>query len=605
MIFRILSDSILKEVWLSLRLISQLRNSILAPLLVLLFATGTNAQTDSMYYMCFQDSTRFGTSGGSDCWGWTSPEGVDYAIMGVYNGVVFVNTQTMVAEGFVAGPTGGICGTVAWRDIKTLGHYCYVVSECTGTNQGLQVIDMHYLPDSVHLTGTFPVNGSNAWTSHNLSVDSIGEFLYLEGNTTPSTSIYMFNLSNPTSPAYWGSFGISSGIHDIYAYDDTVYVAEGSSGKFAVWDLSNKLDPKLIVRPTIPDAGYVHNIWPTADRQHCATTEETAGKTVKIWDISLLKNIQLVGEYLAPNGLAHNVHFKDDTLFISHYQSGVAVVDITNPANPTEISRFDTFVLGEGLAFAGAWGCYPFSPNNLIYGSNMDGSLWIMKAQIIGLKDTLYPGPPIDMGSDNVKIDIFGVNSLALDRVVIPFSYAGPATMIFDSASTGGTRGDALGDSHLLLSDEPNQRAVWEMASTGTSLDPGSGVILSLWFSINSSGPGGSNPISFLTDWTPYEIIFGGVCREFEPVHQNFVDICCLENRGNIDGDPNDLCNILDLSFLINRLFRGGPYPVCPSEADLNGDGISGSVFDLNYLVSKIFRGGPEPVSCDSILARK
>jgi len=122
---------------------------------------------------------------------------------------------------------------------------------------------------------------------------------------------------------------------------------------------------------------------------------------------------------------------------------------------------------------------------------------------------------------------------------------------------------------------------------------------LSLWFTINSSGPGGSNPIAFLTEWTPFEIVFGAVCREYEPAHRNFVDICCLNNRGNFDGDIDDLCNILDLSFLVNRLFRGGPFPVCPKEADLNGDGTSSSVFDLNYIVSKIFRAGPEPVSCD------
>ncbi|HEX2896997.1 MAG TPA: hypothetical protein VHP63_02990, partial [candidate division Zixibacteria bacterium] len=106
-----------------------LPKSALIPVLILIISVNSQAQSDSMYYMCFQDSTRFGTSGGSECWGWTSPEGVDYAIMGVHDGVAFVNTQTMVTEGFVPGPIAGICGTIIWREMKTMGHYCYVVSE--------------------------------------------------------------------------------------------------------------------------------------------------------------------------------------------------------------------------------------------------------------------------------------------------------------------------------------------------------------------------------------------------------------------------------------------------------------------------------------------
>lgn len=568
--------------------------------LVILIHLPAYPQADSMYYMCFQDSTRFGKSGGSNCWGWTSPTGVDYAIMGVFNGVAFVNTQTMETEGFVPGPTGGICGSnIVWREIKTMSHYCYVVSECTGTNQGIMVIDMHYLPDSVHLTGTFPVNNSGAVTSHTLSVDSVGGFLYVEGNTTPATSIYMHNLSNPTSPAFWGSFGISNGIHDMYAYDDTVYVAEGSSGRWAIWDLNNKMDPKLIVRPAIPNAGYVHNVWPTADRHYAATTEETANKTVKIWDISELKNISIVGEYLGPSGMAHNALFKDDTLYLAHYQSGIAVVDITDPTGPVEISRFDTFPLGEGLTFAGAWGCYPFASNGLIFGSNIDGSLWVLKEQYVALGDTLYPGPPVYVGNNHVKVDIYGVNSLPLKKILLPFSYAGNSVMTFDSCSVSGARTVGFTDSYLFNFDFLNQRAAWLLETIGVPLPAGSGVILSIWFTVPNGSSGGFNPIAFLDNWILLEPTFGAECREFRPVDLDYIDICCINNRGNVDGDSSDSCNILDLNFTVNRIFRGGPFPICPEEADLNNDSISCGVLDLNYIVNLVFRSGPQPTSCN------
>lgn len=75
--------------------------------------------------------------------------------------------------------------------------------------------------------------------------------------------------------------------------------------------------------------------------------------------------------------------------------------------------------------------------------------------------------------------------------------------------------------------------------------------------------------------------------------------ICCIGNRGNVDGDPNDLMSIVDLNFMINRLFRGGPLPPCPQEANVNSspDELM-TILDLNFLINRFFRGGPLPGPC-------
>lgn len=73
---------------------------------------------------------------------------------------------------------------------------------------------------------------------------------------------------------------------------------------------------------------------------------------------------------------------------------------------------------------------------------------------------------------------------------------------------------------------------------------------------------------------------------------------CC--NHDGIRGDVNvDLSgpNIVDLTFLIDGLFRiplGWP---CPEEADVDGSGAV-NVADLTYLVDFLFRGGPPPAPC-------
>ncbi len=62
-----------------------------------------------------------------------------------------------------------------------------------------------------------------------------------------------------------------------------------------------------------------------------------------------------------------------------------------------------------------------------------------------------------------------------------------------------------------------------------------------------------------------------------------------VDNSGAFQG-------ILELTFLVDRIFRGGPPPPDMRSADL--DGIPGfqGILELTYLVDYIFRGGSPPV---------
>lgn len=65
---------------------------------------------------------------------------------------------------------------------------------------------------------------------------------------------------------------------------------------------------------------------------------------------------------------------------------------------------------------------------------------------------------------------------------------------------------------------------------------------------------------------------------------------------GDVDGNQAGP-NVLDLTYLVNYLFKGGPAP--PIMAAANADGEGGNelnVTDLTYLVSYLFKGGPAPV---------
>ncbi|MCH8027464.1 MAG: hypothetical protein IID63_05010 [candidate division Zixibacteria bacterium] len=72
---------------------------------------------------------------------------------------------------------------------------------------------------------------------------------------------------------------------------------------------------------------------------------------------------------------------------------------------------------------------------------------------------------------------------------------------------------------------------------------------------------------------------------------------CCVGIRGDINGDGDD-ANILDLTFLVDFIFRGGPPGDCDEEADVNSDGDPQTILDLTFLVDFIFRGGAPPGPC-------
>lgn len=58
----------------------------------------------------------------------------------------------------------------------------------------------------------------------------------------------------------------------------------------------------------------------------------------------------------------------------------------------------------------------------------------------------------------------------------------------------------------------------------------------------------------------------------------------------NIDASVN----ILDITWLIDYLYKNGPPPLFPTTADVNRDGTV-NILDITYLINYLYKGGPEP----------
>jgi len=76
------------------------------------------------------------------------------------------------------------------------------------------------------------------------------------------------------------------------------------------------------------------------------------------------------------------------------------------------------------------------------------------------------------------------------------------------------------------------------------------------------------------------------------PIH---ITTCCV-----VPGDVthNGIVNILDITYLIAYLYKGGPAPPCLTEADATGNCIV-NILDITYLIAYLYKGGPAPICGD------
>ncbi|MEM6326943.1 MAG: choice-of-anchor B family protein [Bacteroidota bacterium] len=312
--------------------------------------------------------------GGSDVWAYTAPDGSEYAIMGTLDGIAIVAAPSLEVVATIDGPTER--AFFYWRDIKTYGSFAYVTTEAYGNREGLMVIDLRNLPHSAEFVTSVRGVNDRLVSSHNLSIDTkTGHAWVLNSD---GTTIVGLDLSNPMLPVEVGSVDVPDS-HDVYAHDGTLYVAEGRSPKISVWNVTNPRVPEEMGTVVFPDPGYVHNVWPTEDGLHILTTEETANKTVKVWNIEDLENPELVAEWLGGSNLAHNVHVQGEYAIISHYSTGVSMVDISDPTNPVEVANFDTHPENDDANFNGNWGASLPTKSGLVFASDLEGTLTVLK----------------------------------------------------------------------------------------------------------------------------------------------------------------------------------------------------------------------------------
>lgn len=355
----------------------------------------------------------------NDIWGHVDLNtGDEYALIGLRNGIAVINVTTPETPQEV-GTISGL--NSSWRDIKVYQYFdhninawqAYAYATVDGASDFVTIINLNQLPNSVSL-----VEKNNLVSqAHNVYISNVDHTLNIAlANLTPSLQLigtnrfggafHSYSLSTPTTLSqlpdqYFGSGythdGASINITDSRKNSQcntqenscTVFI-DFNEKEVKLWNITSPSTTTLLGTGEYNDVAkinqYVHSGWGTEDKQYIFLHDEFDEKdgglnsTVRIFSITDLNNPTQVGQWSGPTrAIDHNGFVRGNRYYMSNYERGLTVLDITDPLSPVELGFFDTYTPSNNPGFNGAWGVYPFLPSGNILVSDIGSGLYILK----------------------------------------------------------------------------------------------------------------------------------------------------------------------------------------------------------------------------------
>lgn len=333
----------------------------------------------------------------TDIWGYERENGQKFAVVGTMQKTIIYNVTDCGNPVEVFQHTDGFSST--WRDYKNYGNAVYAVADQSPYNQGLQIINM----DTYALTFI----NTHFQRAHNIYIDTAHARLYVAGSNTVNKGLIVYDVSNPLAPVHLANIHINNLInspttntyvHDVYVKNNIAYTSNGSISRMYQLDVSDLNNVEVIgFYDGQATGGYNHSSWPTDDGAYVfEALEVPKGRPINIYQFDENENLwRKTGDFKDPlenpvssNNRPHNPFVHEDKLYISYYEDGVQVYDVSNPAAPARIAYYDTYPQNNGTgygsssSFHGCWGVYPFLSSGCILANDIENGFYTLELDL-------------------------------------------------------------------------------------------------------------------------------------------------------------------------------------------------------------------------------
>lgn len=318
-----------------------------------------------------------GTS--SDITGYVDPtSGEEYAILGDLSGEqlgdVIIYKVLNDGQTEVVSEIAGIAGF----DIKVFRHYLYIANGGPfGAADPKSFIYDISDPSNPTRVGEFA-------PAHNITIDPRG-YIYLSG-THDGDGLVLMNLNEaPENPERIWSDRYRTGGHDASVIGNRLYDFHGSFT--VIYDITDAENPIQLSTITDPGIGYHHSGWTTSDGNFLYICDEGGNAyfvqpDITIWDISDPQSPFKVGVIHDPTSRVHNLYIENNLAFVSYYEAGFRVFDLTSPHQPLLTGQLYTNISngnGIGSGFSGAFGVHLSQTSDMIFVSDINNGLYIVR----------------------------------------------------------------------------------------------------------------------------------------------------------------------------------------------------------------------------------
>ncbi len=327
----------------------------------------------------------------NDIWGYVSPRGREYAIVGLLTGTAFVEVTDPVEPrvvGFIPGAPSD------WRDMAVYDRFAYSVNESGG---GVQVIDLRRIDrGQVRLLGNFAPGGMR--TAHNIYVNPDSGYAYVLGADIARGGLVALDLNNPRVPVLEPVAWDTAYVHDVLVVTYQKGRNKGREIAFAftgplglhIIDITDKAAPVTLSHLRYANATYGHSgalspngrllyVNDELDERLADGITEMTTYVVRVGDLLNPVLTRKIGWGIG--AIDHNSMVQGNRLFMSGYTGGLRVIDIDRQRRPRALGFFDTHPETDQGLFRGAWGVFAGFPSGNVIVSDIARGLFVVRPE--------------------------------------------------------------------------------------------------------------------------------------------------------------------------------------------------------------------------------